>query len=361
MSSFITYAHSTTSQTPAPPHAEESVIIFTDVGEEIDDEIALFWLFNSGQCPGRLTIVFTEGALKAEITPKERHAKFMKYFPNAPKAIYIAEPDSLSNMKCQVYTKMLQIAPLRGVPAVFFKNNTIQKLYLMGQRETPSVNTCKTFGDRSGEAHWQEYDAQLAALADVPTVEIGTTISRQVPFTAKIIQKLPDEFRNEILNKAYEQFVGRVPAFLPFCYGVTFGANYPTLMAYVANIQDFQVYARERRESEHVQRMANGFYDAMTKKVAPQSEDIEKVKDMILVVEFMTGGRYTNASLQTGADNFEAYESGKVEWKNKVSEYNCSLTPAYDLLAMYVMVNGLTQSQLTNGGELTRNLELAFE
>lgn len=32
-----------------------------------------------------------------------------------------------------------------------------------------------------------------------------------------------------------------------------------------------------------------------------------------------------------------------ARWKNKVSTNNCSLTPAYDLLAMYVMVNGLTQ------------------
>ena len=111
----------------------ESVIIFTDVGEEIDDEVALFWLFNSGQCPTRLTIVFTQGALASHITPEDRQARFKQYFPNAPEARYIDDLDSLNNIKNQTYTKMLQIAPLKGVPAKFFEDNTIEKLYLMGQ------------------------------------------------------------------------------------------------------------------------------------------------------------------------------------------------------------------------------------
>ena len=354
-STFVATKAKTRSQ-----HMTESIIIFTDVGEEIDDEIALFWLFNSGQCSANLTIVFTQGALNAKITPKERHAKFKKYFPNAPKATYIDDLNSLTNIKNQTYTKMLQIAPLRGVSDMFFADNTIEKLYLMGQRDTPSLNTCKSFGKRTEEVHWQEYDAQLVQLVDVPTVEIGTVISRQVPFTSNIIQKLPDEFQNEILNKAYEQFVGRVPASLPYCYNVTFYANYPTLMAYVAKIPAFQVYASKYRDSDHVKTMASEFYTAITTKPASKSEDMIKVKDMILVVEFMTGGRYSDSSLQKGADHFEGYEYGREVWKTKVKTYNCSLTPAYDLLAMYVMVNGLTQSELTDASELTRNLESSF-
>lgn len=342
---------------------KEEIIIFTDVGEEIDDEIALFWLFNHSGTNANLTIVFTEGALNADVTPQQRFDTFHKYFPNAPNAIYIKDLSSLASIKGHKYSKMLQIAPLRGCGVDFFRDNTFGTLYLMGQRDIPSVNTCKTFGNESDHpVVWSEYKSQLKYLLNVPTIEIGTALSRKVPFTANIISKLPEEFRNQILYKAYEQFVGRVPAFLPFCYNVTFGANYHTLMAYVSGAlkESFQAF----KQGKEVSPLASDFYKSIKVKpeLANSTEDIEKLNDMVLVVEFMTGGSYKNAALQKGSDNFDHYDTGYHSWKQKVIENNCSLTPAYDLLAMFVMVKGISKDTLNvqNAIHLTKELEKAF-
>ena len=246
---------------------------------------------------------------------------------NVPDGTYISDLSYLSHLKGRTFSKMLQIAPLRGVPPEFFRDNEFGTLYLMGQRSQPSINTCKSFPERddASEALWAEYEAQLIHLSQVPTVEIGTALSRRVPFTAKIIQRLDGDFREPILRKAYEQFVGRVPAHLPFCYGVTFGANYPTLMAYVSGSLQNQF---EWNSGTRAARLAQGFYDSIANKPdgANEDEDIQKVIDMILVVEFMTGGRYRNATLQKGEQNFENFEKGFHQFSGLVMKHNCSLT-----------------------------------
>ena len=351
------------------------IIIFTDVGEEIDDEIALYWFMKYRmKSSDDVTIVFTNGILTAEITPTERYKKFKEYFPDVLQLgrcwdiTYIHKLHTLRQIKNEHYTHMLQIAPLRGVDPIFFEQNSFDCLYLMGQRAPPgAVNTYKSFGERSdaNAAAWDEYEAQLLHLSEVPTVEIGTAISRKVPFTAFVVNQLPEIFQGQILNKAYEQFVGRVPSVLPFCYGVTFGANYPTLMAYVSVPtlkSKFEAFKVLHREDERMNDLAQGFYDSIKikKADADSKTDILKIKDMIMVVEFMTGGSYKNASLQKGPDNFTGYNMGKKRWSKAVVRHNCSLTPAYDLLAMFVMENSLSQEDITDAAALTRHLEDSF-
>ncbi len=346
------------------------IIIFTDVGEEIDDEIALYWFMNYRLRPeDDVTIVFTNGILKAEITPTQRYEKFKEYFPDAPGSIaYIHKLHTLRQIKNEHYTHMLQIAPLRGIDPVFFQQNTFDCLYLMGQRAPPgAINTYKSFGERSetNADAWDEYEAQLVHLAGVSTVEIGTTISRKVPFTAFMVSQLPKIFKEQTLNKAYEQFVGRVPSVLPFCYGVTFGANYPTLMTYVSVPTlkpKFKAFKKSHHKDVKIDKLARGYYSSIKiKKADADAEtDILKIKDMIMVVEFMTGGYYRNASLQKGTDNFARYNLGKERWSKAVVRYNCSLTPAYDLLAMFVMENNLSQEDLADPVALTRHLEDSF-
>ena len=345
----------------------ENIIIFTDVGEEIDDEIALFWFFNYVYTPEMsVTIVFTKGAANAEMSPAERYEVFQTYFPNAPTAItYIHELESMASIRDQVYDKMLQIAPLCGVPPIFFSQNTIMKLFLMGQHSGPgAVNTFKTFGKRDEGDVWVEYDAQMRELSAVNTVEIGTAISRLVPFTPSIVGKLPSEFKDQIFKKAYEQFVGRVPAFLSFCYGVTFGANYPTLLAYVNATSTIQSQYQEYKTSHSAEtiEIADSYYESILTKppTADAVGDKQKVNEMILIVQFMTGGRYLNSSLQKGPANFANYEIGQHAWITKVEANNCSLTPAYDLLAMYVMVQNLDVVNVNDAAALTSALEEAF-
>ena len=375
--SFRMYAAAPEHKPPPPPTPrpadKDPIIIFTDVGEEIDDEIALFWLFHFSKCYTKRIIVFTQGAANATITPSDRAAIFREYFKNqmtgnVPDGIYISDLSYLSHVKGQKFSKMLQIAPLRGVPPEFFRDNEFETLYLMGQRSEPSINTCKSFPDRddASEALWADYEAQLSHLSQVPTVEIGTALSRRVPFTAKIIEQLDEDFREPILKKAYEQFVGRVPTHLPFCYNVTFGANYPTLMAYVSGSlkASFESFKRDMVIIDIVAPLAQDFYRSIANKpvTANEDKDIQKLMDMILVVEFMTGGSYRNATLQKGEENFLNFEAGFHQFSGLVMEHNGSLTPAYDLLAMFAMVNNIPQEQLQieNAPILTQQLEEAF-
>ena len=131
-------------------------------------------------------------------------------------------------------------------------------------------------------------------------------------------------------------------------------------MAYVEDIDGFMEHRIAKWEDKRINELTQGFYRKIAKPLeANWQTNTDKVKDMIMVVEFMTGGQYTDDSLQV--NKFEGYERGFTRWVQLVDKYNCSLTPAYDLLAMFAMCNNLKQEHLTNPTELTRALEDSFQ
>lgn len=344
-----------------------SILIFTDVGEEIDDEIALFWFLNFVYDVTKhdVTIVFTEGVVGASITPVGRYEIFRKYFPHAPKSIhYIYELVELRKITGRVYDKMLQIAPLRGVPVDFLAQNTIKIIYLMGQRKPypGSINTYKSFV--KNRKAMNEYREQLKHLEDVETVSISTEICRKVPLTSKLVQKLPEEFCSQIFEKAYEQFVGRVEAHLPYCYEVTFQVNYKTIMRYVEGNNHFQNYQDEYWHSLRLSRLAEHFYESIVVKPSQANSDLDqnKLKQMILVVEFLTEGYYRDSTLQNGPKYFAMYHRNFEGWKERTINSGCPLTPAYDLLAMVAMVKEINEEDLSSSdpAQLSKMVEHEF-
>ena len=348
-------------------HQKISLLIFTDVGEEIDDEIALFWFLNFVYDVTKydVTIVFTEGVAGASITPFGRYEVFRKYFPHAPESIqYIYELEDLREVEGCVYDKMLQIAPLRGVPVEFFAQNTINIVYLMGQRypHPGSINTYKSFGN--DQIAMKQYHEQLKYLKGVPTFNISTEMCRKVPLTSTLVQKLPEEFRSQIFEKAYEQFVGRVDARLPYCYEVTFEVNYQTIMRYVEGNNLFIQYQKEHGHSTRLCELAQQFYDSIEEKpsAADSAFDQKKLKEMILVVEFLTEGYYRDSTLQKGPKHFAMYHRNFGRWRERIVAEGCSLTPAYDLLAMFVMVKEINEKDLIslNANHLSKMMEEEF-
>jgi hypothetical protein len=402
-------------------------IIFTDVGEEIDDEVALLLLINSiincDQSTNNiiLTIVFTFGVPNS-LTPSERFEKFKIYFPTWNTKLkdydirYIYQMDDLLKIESVHYDKVLQIAPLTGVPPKFLKYNTFGHWFLMGQFSIPCINTSASFDAIKNENLMEVFQEQQQVLKYDVLTEITSALCRSVPFTSRMIKSLPKHFKNEILKMTFRQFVGRVPTHMPYCYNVTLNVNYKTLIAYIKispfldfsykmykmiekfkfiliiiiciivqvlaiktftyfdetfyeNMYELKLnggtfnkflllffiiltvdYSFKLCKIVHIQKrnevyIVNGFYDNIKNKPdnCCRKEDIKKLLEMVQVVQFMTGELYLDSKLSF--DSLSNSSEGFTKWRKIISYYECSLTPAYDLIAAFFMIESENMSK----------------
>lgn len=329
-----------------------NLLIATDPGEEIDDQVALFFfMLKYASKYGKVHILFTDGLKGSALSAEQRRSLFYEWFFDViiPSNVTFYVPEELSKLSGTVYGKMLQIAPLTGVPANFFTTVEIQHRYLMGSRADPksALNMSKSWDDdRVLQGH---FEAQERALNKVQTSEISTALARQVPFTSKIIQVLTPLLATKVMDKAFSHFVGRIPSHLPYCMSVTMGANLPTIRNYLKSPKlkkAFDAWYKDRPAEDLTMMIAR--VDRFTEeasKHAPamsvSSSEIQKsaFRDALLeiyqVVRFMTdGGDYIDDSFSLKA----FFPLGaKDTWVALVRDNNCNLTPAYDLLALYLM------------------------
>ena len=329
----------------------QDIYIFTDVGEEIDDETALFFFFKHfAKSFRKVYVVMTDGAVGSELTAQNRCEIFDNYFAKekVPKNVVVIIPDELPKMQLFRF-KLLQIAPLTDSTStgnnitkwLGLNNKLCVAHYLMGQRSTPALNTTKSFGPRNEETEhlYQDYDVQVSHLSSVPLIEIGTDLCRKIPLTMEIVDLLPSHFKKLILDKAYQQFVGRVPAHLPFCVGVTVGANLPTLKAYIEGHEaEYEVFkesmdnTQKRTLTQYVKEFVSKVKSSNPQSLSSDLDFEQVVAECAYIVCFLTGGFYLNSTFQAGSSNFENFEEGMVNWM----KYAKKLTPAYDLVAMFV-------------------------
>ena len=288
----------------------------------------------------------------------------------------------LESVGRQTIDVFLQIAPLCGVPPAFFKQHIITQRVLMGDFEHPekSINGKKTWMGSDDESIWtEEFEAQEAAMkaGGTKTIWIGTDVARKIKFSPRILDQLPVDFKSKIMDKAFEQFVGRIPPHLPYCMGVSKGANLPTCLGYfkgrIANtmsgqtaeeildafkekgerfwvspvgcLTDQPFTARDHRMlKKRIAEQTADFVSRMNLKSEEEREEATACfSDIAWIVAAITQESYfwTDAEVMREENvfsmkNLENASWGKARWKEWVELHQCDLTPCYDLSAAQV-------------------------
>jgi len=382
--------------------------IATDLDEEIDDQCALEYLFRhmklqtAREDGGRLIILLVGGkpVPHAEwlVLAERRLQVFWKYFPEYADEqefsvgawdVSVFLPDQWAMWWTGVATLpgpamtidvFLQIAPLCGVPPAFFEQHNIRQRVLMGDFEKPekSINGKKTWiglGDEEVVSHFNaEFDAQEAAMkaGGTKTVWIGTDVARKAKFTPRMLAQLRPGFRNMIMGKAFEQFVGRIPPSRPYCLSVSRDANLPTCLGYfrgqsdaaMAGLTPDEILEQFKTtgerfwvsqagplqdpvftERDHLRLYARineltvSFVRAMRlAKFEECTKAHECFSDIAWIVAAITRESYGDQA--AGDDvftmgNLENVADAKRRWLEWVELHQCSLTPCYDLQAAY--------------------------
>ena len=234
----------------------------------------------------------------------------------------------------------------------------------MGTESTPCFNTTGTFPKESPTL-LNEYNLQQAEIKKIKEkVVISTPLCLQIPFTNAMINALPPLLQEMCLKGAFKMFAGRVPPHLPYCSRVTFVSNLATLQEYVSNIADWKTFFESVNQSEKEDmELVEGYWKSISIKPsdATTEEKVDEYKsklyEMLRIVKFMTGETYTSNTFSL--DSLSDSERAFAAWSSKVCHYKCSLTPAYDLTAMFAMLNKIPQEELVpeNAQKISSSLE----
>ena len=327
--------------------------IITDPDDEIDDEIALYHMFeeikkNNSSFPyQQVLIIFANGQNGKNKTSNQRKKVFFDFFPefksescivNGVKINFITA-DEMKHIKNFEIDTMLQIAPLCGLGTQFFASNIFKRRVVMGDLDNPkgSLNLSKSWNEESPNFYEleKEFQAQQKALINVPSHYITTKLSRGVPFTYNMINKLPKNFRDYILKKAFQLLVGRVPSHLPYCKNVTVGANWPTAKSYLRgwDDDDFDRYFNklQPKTKNIIQKQVDEFMAG-----DKDSNFRQALEDIYLVVHRITGQSYISSDFSV--NNLTNVDEAEKRFADFIRENKSSLTPAYDLLAMHIVL-----------------------
>jgi len=322
-------------------------IIFHDIGEEIDDEIGIYkyfnYLRNNLHINRNIYIVATNGVYKAKLNSNDRNKIFYNYFPEyvgqksfkvGNSTIHILSIDEANKMSG--YTlRVLQIAPLTGLQSSFFEKNTITSRVLMGEcLPVPSINTnkswCNNMDEKEAVILNNNFLEQNYYLDKIPTRYITTTLARKVPFSFESIDSLPNYFKDPLFDKIFKLFVGRVHPSKGFCENVTCGANHPTVLSYM---NAFGIINLNTDMDSVIKEQIDVFMSKM--KCNDKEKMFNCLFDINRIVYIITGNIYSDANLGFSADSLENYDESFNKFMNLVKKYKPTLTPAYDVLAMY--------------------------
>lgn len=323
-------------------------IIITDPDEDLDDEIALYFLIEKTkdklQGFSNIFIAFAPGVHSSGMTGMDRKKVFQKYFPEYNNDIFkinsttfhLLPAEKLKNMYGYKFDVFLQISPLSNIGEQFFQNNKFGKRIIMGDINNPdnSLNLSKSF---NSEELRQEFKDQEASLINVPAVSITTGLSRKVPFTCSIVNSLPYEFSTRVKNKAFDLLVGRVPPTSPYCENVTVNANWITAKNYLGEDSEYQLQEfKERCNLVTIESQCEEFMNKMTS-LKDRNKMKEALVDIYMVVILITNNYYNDSEFKVSSlDEIEDSRKNFIEY---IDAMNSSLTPAYDLLAMHLMLN----------------------
>ena len=354
-------------------HMPEVNVVFSDFGEEIDDEIALFTTMKTSS-NSLWYIVCVPGASSddpenADEEIRKRMLRVKNLFPffedvvrpsrkdwrmmwkNDKNATFIVGPPSIMNETCYAIHSLLRIAPLWHIEPEYFKKFvSIDQYIVMGDLQHPeqSINLTKAI-PQNNAALIEQYNEQEEIIQGVSrsTLSIPTNLARNVPMPYELLEKMPDNLKTPLLNTAFEQMVGRVPAHLRYANNISV-VNQNTILNYcdesVKNdiIENNGVNSIPFEIRKVIREQVNIFLLAASNEDREDVEYFKRLEVIAMAIWSITGVKYCNIEYfkTFNKENLEHETSAKEKWLQSIKKNNSNLTPCYDLLAVIVKNKG---------------------
>lgn len=334
-------------------------IVFTDPGNEIDDEL-LLWKLLTTQSNSVWYIVCvpysasvpnaTRQQLNSSIKMRiERVRKLFgnefgdkNEFTNDNGATFIlGGPEIIPSGPIDI-NFLVQIAPLCHISPEKFVNMSIRYRIVQGDLDNPenSINLTKGIPADRPELITEYLDQQevFDAISE-HTTPITTEFARNVPLTYTFMTNVPEVMRKCLLDKAFEQFVGRVNPALKWAENISV-VNHKTIMAMLPD--DVRIAI----SSGTIPNMESQYVDDIRAKVRsflkdvkdPSPDYVMRLEHIAMAVLYITKTFYVGDKF-TLDDLFDP-KNAYIEWCEYIERHRCNLTPAYDVLAWVVIEKG---------------------
>lgn len=361
-------------------NCREINVLLSDFGEEIDDEVALFCaMFSVSSSNSTWYVVCVPGASstdpeKANQEVRKRMIRVSELFPcfenvthqsrndwtmqwtNENNATFIVGPPSMIVEKdTSCIDNLIRIAPLWHIePEYFQKFDSIKKYIVMGDLSNPnqSINLTKAIPENN-ESLKLQYQAQENVITDraESILSIPTSLARKVPIPYKLLNKLPECLKDPLLDTAFDQCVGRVPAHLGFANNISV-VNHSTILNYCSYEETRDIIENNGETvvppevSRNIKIQVSKFLEAASSKDKEDFEYIKRLEDIAMAIWLITGVEYNDLPQFKSFDkyNLKDKETAKKNWLELISIRNSNLTPCYDLLSIIVKNKGYVPS-----------------
>ena len=348
--------------------SRKTTVYFTDPDNEIDDQVLMHIVLQrdtEGQdiyfvcVPGFSTSHDISPRQQAEYRVKCVREQFPDMFGNSNCYIPISSDNYLNPSKFNLLSwydfqihleayannsnpfqvdTLIQVAPLIYIEPKHLEPMNIQTRIVMGDLMNPdnSMNLTKSMPKDTVEGKTLRtiyaQQEQLFYKKNTKTICIPTEYARQIPIPYALMESLPDTLRNPLLDKAFEQFVGRVDPALPWAESISV-ANHATIMKMLTKDKMYEVLSQPTEE--RLENMVIEFLDSNT------PADVFyplRLGQMATAVEHITQVKY-----KTSGFNHEVLADAKVakeNWLGYLAEHRPDMSPLYDGIAWVVMQKG---------------------
>ena len=384
-------------------HYNEVNIIFTDVDEEIDDEVAINHACQISENATWIIICVPGASSKcnehADASVEKRLQRFRALFPHFERRenneraydigwdlryiknditkFYVGGPSMMEDYRflsefgllthqllCRYHDfplkiyidNFIHIAPLWHISPEYFEIFKINKYIVMGDLENPqsSINLTKAIGADKKSVYSVEHDLlsqyeQQQCVLDSNSNQrlfIPTALARKIAMPYSLMESLPDTLRIPLLQKAFEQCVGRVPPGVVYANDISV-VNHKTILNYCTPEQKEDILKNSGCNiiPLHIQigivKQLDKVWEGVCEKDLYDLKYRRRLQDIAQAVFLITGVEYTvDGFTGFNAENLLNRELAEENWNAHVANNNSDLTPCYDLLALIVKHEG---------------------
>jgi hypothetical protein len=343
--------------------ATKTIVMLTDPGNEIDDEILIHLLMTQETTNTNVWIVCVPGVTSTTPMPTQEqiqeqvHARiqrvrdvFPQQFGNqqnfwtapsvphkmttrqrSPSIFTIATLDQVEESIQSPHPTplevdyLLHVAPLWHIsPAQLERIFQVKTRIFMGDLTDPDKSMNGTKGMPKDHAYLRtQFAEQERVFQNIceKSIDIPTHFARNVPTPVAFMECLPETMRAPLLTTAFNQFVGRPPPLTSSAASMT-----------QKQIDAFLKYDEEKKTPLRL-------HDPLSYR--------SRLEDIARVVSHVTKSSYAPVPEFTSfnKDNLVSPHYAKEQWESYINEHNCNLTPFYDGIAWIVMKENKLPSQ----------------
>ena len=370
----------------------KTIVMLTDPGNEIDDEILIHLLMTQETINTNVWIVCVPGVTSTIPipTPPEQiqeqvHARIQRVrdvFPqqfgnnqnfwtapsvphkmttrqSSPSIFTLATLDQLEeSLRQSPHPTPLEVDYLLHVAPLWHISHTqLQRIFqvktriFMGDLSNPDKSMNGTKAMTQDNTYLRTQFAEQEKVFQIiceKTIDIPTEFARNVPTPVAFMKCLPETIREPLLNTAFAQFVGRPPPHLPWAEDIS-KANHKTIMNMIhSNTPPLPPLTAPT--SSMIKKQIDAFLKYDEEKKTPlllhdPPSYRSRLEDIARVVMHVTKSSYVPVPAFTSfnKDNLVSPNHpnyAKEQWERYINEHNCNLTPFYDGLAWIVMKEG---------------------